>query len=109
MVHSQSKGYRGEVALIQLLSALGLSAQRVKAKQGGLGGGAADVTSDPADDLGIPGICWEVKNKATMPPKGVRKAPDQARQASEDGQRCALAMKIPRGGWGFYIETKDWE
>lgn len=118
MVHSQRKGYRGEVLWQAFLAKLGIRSERVKRKQGGRDGGACDVVSedhllwgDISNDheIQIPTIHWEVKNTKTLPPKGVRNALMQAR-ATANGGPCALAMHIPgTSHFGIYIETSDWE
>ena len=119
---SQRKGYVGESKWVKFLEHLGFTATRVKRKQGGRGGGACDVVSesmcfdeggtslreDIEIDHDIPTIHWEVKNTATLPPKGVRNALMQARATAEGGP-CALAMHIPgTSHWGIYFETADW-
>ena len=122
MVNSQSKGYRGEKLWQAFLAKLGIDSTREKRKQGGRGGGASDVVNGKHEMrnvvflpnnhakgviIPIPTIHWEVKNKETLPPKGVRNALMQARSAAQGGP-CALAMRIKGGGWGIYIETADW-
>ncbi len=126
MVNSQSKGYRGETLWQRVLIKLGIRSERVKRKQGGKGGGACDVVSEPVVPTGgyagellwseilrglpeLPAIHWEVKNTKTLPPKGVRNALMQAR-ATANGGPCAVAMHIQgTSHWGIYIETSDWQ
>ncbi len=118
---SQTKGYRGETLWVRFLQRLGFTATREKRKQGGRGGGASDVVSNPKvlfdavypeeweTIIPIPIIHWEVKNTATLPPKGVRNALMQARAAANGGP-CGLAMHIPgTSHFGIYFETSDWE